>query len=54
MPRRTQQVTDWMVYWIDPAKKTALAQAMRDNKAYPVDAELDKDFYGVKKKFAAG
>ncbi len=50
-PRRTQQYTDWMVYWIDPAKKAALEEAMRDNKAYPVDTDLDKDFYGVRKKF---
>jgi hypothetical protein len=40
-----------MVFWIDPAKKTALEEAKRDNKAYPVDPELDKDFYEVRKKF---
>ena len=52
LPRRTQSpLTDWMVYWIDPAKKTALEAAMREGKAYPVDPELDKDFYGVRKKF---
>jgi microcin C transport system substrate-binding protein len=50
-PKRTQSLTDWMVYWIDPAKKTALAEAMRTNKAYPVDTNLDKDYYGVRKKF---
>jgi len=51
LPRRTQQLTDWMVYWIDPAKKTALADAMKAGRAYPVDKDLDKDFYGVRKKF---
>jgi microcin C transport system substrate-binding protein len=51
LPRRTQQLTDWMVYWIDPAKKAALEEAKRTNKAYPVDQDLDKDFYNVRKRF---
>jgi microcin C transport system substrate-binding protein len=51
LPLRTQQPMDYLVYWIDPAKKTALQQAMRDNKAYPVDENLDKDFYNVRKRF---
>jgi len=51
LPRRTQQVTDWLVYWIDPAKKTALEEAKRANKAYPVDQNMDKDFYNVRKRF---
>ena len=49
-PKRTLQPTDWMVYWIDPAKRKALEEAMREGKAYPVDKDLDKDFYGVKQK----
>ena len=51
LPKRTQALTDWMVWWIDPAKKTALQAAMRENKAYPLDKEMDKDFYNVRKKF---
>ena len=51
LPKRTEQLTDWMVYWVDPTKKTALAEAMRDNKPYPLDADMDKDYYGVRKKF---
>jgi microcin C transport system substrate-binding protein len=52
LPKRTQSFqTDWMVYWIDPAKKAALQAAMREGKAYPVDTDLDKDYYGVRKKF---
>ncbi len=51
MPRRTQQYMDWMVYWLDPAKKAALDEAKRTNKAYPVDTDLDKDFYNVRKRF---
>ncbi len=51
LPRRTQSLTDWFVYWIDPAKRTALEEAMHTNKAYPVDTNLDKDYYGVRKRF---
>ena len=51
LPRRTQQLTDWMVYWIDPAKKAALEEAKRTNKVYPVDPDLDKDYYGIRKRF---
>jgi microcin C transport system substrate-binding protein len=50
LPRRTQQLTDWFVYWIDPAKKAALEEAKRSNKAYPVDMQLDKDYYNVRKQ----
>lgn len=52
LPRRTEQLTDWLVYWIDPKRKAALEEAMRNNKAYPVDRELDKDFYGIRKRRA--
>src|SRR5258708_5268667 len=47
LPRRTQQLTDWMVYWIDPAKRAALEEAKRTNKAYPVDPDLAKDYYRI-------
>lgn len=50
LPRRTEQLTDYMVYWIDPKRKAALEEAMRTNKAYPVDKEIDKDFYGIRKR----
>jgi microcin C transport system substrate-binding protein len=51
LPKRTQAITEWMVWWIDPAKKTALEEAKRTNTAYPVDPSMDKDFYNVKQKF---
>jgi hypothetical protein len=51
LPRRTQSLTDWMVYWIDPEKRAALAEAQRTNRAYPVDENLDKDFYNVRQRF---
>jgi microcin C transport system substrate-binding protein len=51
LPRRTQSLTDWMVYWIDPEKKAALEEAQRTNKAYPVDENIEKDFYNVRQRF---
>ena len=51
LPLRTQQYMDWFVYWIDPDKKAALEEAMRTNKAFPVDENLDKDFYNVRQRF---
>src|SRR5262249_39470332 len=53
MPRRggDQNFTDWMVYWIDPAKKAALPEDMKNGKAHPLDTEIDKDFYNVRKRF---
>jgi microcin C transport system substrate-binding protein len=51
LPKRTQDPTDWMVYWIDPQKKAALEEAKRSNKAYPLDETIDKDFYNVRQKF---
>lgn len=51
LPKRTEQLTDYMVYWIDPQKKAALEDAIRTGKAYPVDEDIDKDFYGVRKRF---
>jgi len=47
LPRRTEQLMDWMVFWIDPKIREQLAEDMRAGKAYPVDAEIDKDFHGV-------
>jgi microcin C transport system substrate-binding protein len=47
LPRRSESVTDYMVYWIDPARKAALDEAMARGEALPVDPELDKDYYGI-------
>ena len=51
LPKRTQQLTDYMVYWIDPEKRAALERAMSAGEAYPVDEELDKDFYDIRQRF---
>ena len=51
LPRRTQSITDWMVYWIDPEKRAALEEAMARGEALPPDEELDKDYYGIRERF---
>lgn len=52
LPRRTEQLTDWLVYWIDPQRKAALDEAMRTKSALPLDPVLDKDYYGIRAKSA--
>jgi len=49
LPKRTDQYLNWLVFWIDPAKKAALDEAMRANKPFPIDPETDKDPYDVRK-----
>jgi glycosyltransferase involved in cell wall biosynthesis len=51
LPKRTEQPMDYMVYWIDTTKQAALAEDMKAGRAYPVDDELDKDFYGIRQRF---
>ena len=51
LPRRTQSITDWMVYWIDPERRARLEEAMASGEALPLDEELDKDFYGIRERF---
>jgi len=51
LPKRTEQLTDYMVYWIDPARRAALEEAMAAGRALPIEGELDKDFYGLKERF---
>lgn len=50
MPKRTEQITDWLVYWIDPAKKAAIEEARRTNAALPTDSEVDRDYFNVRQK----
>jgi hypothetical protein len=51
LPLRTQQLPDNLVYWIDPAKKAQLAEDMKAGKAYPVDQNLDRDYFNVRMRF---
>lgn len=47
-PKRTQQITDWQVFWIDPAKEKALNAAMAAGKPLAPDPLVDVDAWGVK------
>ncbi len=50
-PRRTQSITDWMVYWIDPARRERLEAAMAAGEEILLDGEIDKDYYGIRERF---
>ena len=53
LPPRTEQITDFLVYWIDPARKATLEQAMKEDRALPLDPTIDKDPYKLREKAAA-
>jgi microcin C transport system substrate-binding protein len=50
MPKRSQDVTDYLNFWFDPAKKASLDDAMRNNRALPGGGNIDKDYWGVRQK----
>ncbi len=52
LPKRTEQVIDYMVYWIDTEKQKALADDMRAGRTYPVEQDIDKDYYRVRDRLA--
>lgn len=49
LPLRTEGVTDWQIYWIDPAKQARLKEAMAKGEKLGEDKTVDIDAYGVKK-----
>jgi microcin C transport system substrate-binding protein len=49
LPKRSEQLTDYLVSWIDPQRQAALKQAMQNNTPFPVDTQIDKDFYKVRR-----
>jgi microcin C transport system substrate-binding protein len=51
LPKRTEQFTDYLVMWIDPARKTALERSMTAGTALPADESIDKDFYRIRERF---
>jgi len=51
LPKRTEQYMDYMVYWIDTNKQATLPEDMKAGRAYPVDTQIDKDFYGIRQRF---
>ena len=50
LPRRTQTITDWMVYWIDPERRARLEEAMEQGEALEPDEDIDKDYYGIRER----
>jgi len=50
LPLRTEQISDWQVFWIDPKKEERLKQAMAKGEGLGEDTVVDVDPYGVKKK----
>ena len=51
LPKKAEYPTEFMVFWIDPEKRTALEQAMASGEALPLDEEIDKDYYGIRERF---
>jgi microcin C transport system substrate-binding protein len=47
LPKRTQGITDYLVFWIDPDARTELQRAMREGRALPLDESIDRDYYGI-------
>ena len=50
LPKRAANVIEAQYFWIDPARKAALTEAMRTGKAYPVEQDINKDYYELRKK----
>lgn len=52
-PKRTQQYTDYWVFWIDEDREKALQAAMAAGKSLGEDPVVDIDPYGVKSRLEA-
>ena len=50
LPKRTQSLIDWQVFWVDQNKKKQLDQAMKNDKSLGKDENVDVDPWGVKEK----
>lgn len=48
LPKRTEQIADWQVFWIDPQREKRLEAAMREGKSLGALEEVDVDHFGVK------
>jgi microcin C transport system substrate-binding protein len=47
MPKRTEQFTDWQVFWVDEGQQKKLENAMKTGEAWPEDTVIDVDPYGI-------
>lgn len=52
LPKRAQSITDWQVFWIDPAKVRQLAAARAAGQPLAPDSIVDVDTWGVKAAIA--
>ncbi len=54
LPRRTEQLSDWHVFWIDTQREAQLEDAMAKGEAWTEDTEVDVDPYGIKARLEQG
>lgn len=52
-PKRTEQMTDYQVWWIDTEREAALKQAMAEDRSLGEDTVVDVDPYEVKDRIEA-
>jgi microcin C transport system substrate-binding protein len=52
-PKRTQQMSDWQVFWIDPQRQAQLREAMSQGRSLGEDTVVDVDPYKVKDRIEA-
>jgi len=53
LPKRTQQITEWQVFWIDPERQARLQEAMEEGRSLGEDTAVDADPYQVKDRIEA-
>jgi microcin C transport system substrate-binding protein len=47
-PKRTQQMLDWQIFWVDPARTAHLEEAMRAGASLGEDPEIEVDPWNLK------
>ena len=52
-PKRTQQMTDWQVFWVDEDRQARLREAMAEGRSLGEDTVVDVDPYRVKDRIEA-
>jgi hypothetical protein len=51
LPKRVDDVTQYMLFWIDPQRREAVQAAMREGRQLPPRESIDVDHYGVRDRF---